>query len=66
MWGGVSFRATWTFEAQGDKTKVTLHSVFPTQEDRDRVVRDYNAEEGGRQTLGRLEEFCLCQFGKQE
>ncbi len=54
---GVSFHATWTFEAQGNKTKITLHSLFPSKEDRDRVVRDYNAEEGGKQTLERLSRY---------
>lgn len=52
----MSFTATWTFEAQGNKTKVTLRSVFPTAENRDHIVKEYNAIEGGKQTLGRLAE----------
>jgi uncharacterized protein YndB with AHSA1/START domain len=52
---GHSFEATWTFEQQeGNKTLLTIHMVFPTQEDRDLVIQDYNALEGGKQTLGRL------------
>lgn len=38
------------------KTKVTIHMVFPTAADRDRVVKEYGAIEGGKQTLGRLAE----------
>jgi len=52
---GAQFQATWTFEAQGDKTKLTLRMVFPSAADRDRVVKVYGAIEGGNQTLGRLE-----------
>ncbi|MGQ0536701.1 MAG: SRPBCC domain-containing protein [Methanobacteriota archaeon] len=48
------FHATATFEAQGEKTLVTLRSTFPTREARAYVVREYHAIEGGRQTLGRL------------
>ncbi|GAA0548253.1 uncharacterized protein YndB with AHSA1/START domain [Rhizomicrobium palustre] len=48
---------TITFEDLGGRTKLTLFMVFPTAEQRDMVVRDYKAEEGGNQTLGRLAEF---------
>jgi len=52
---GAHFEATWTFEAIGkDKTRVTGRSVFPTAEDRDFIVREYRAIEGGKQTLARL------------
>lgn len=54
---GISFVSTWTFEALGDQTRVTIRLVFPTGADRDRVVRDYNAIEGGQQTLGRLDTY---------
>ena len=50
----IKFHVTVTFEAQGDKTKVTLRSVFPTPEERDHVVKEYGAIEGGKQTLARL------------
>jgi uncharacterized protein YndB with AHSA1/START domain len=53
---GASFRATWTLEAVGDKTELTLRLVFETREARDHVVKEYNAIEGGKQTLGRLNE----------
>jgi uncharacterized protein YndB with AHSA1/START domain len=54
---GVSFEATWTFEARGNKTLITLRSVFPSAEARDYVVKEYGAIEGGNQTLDRLEEL---------
>jgi uncharacterized protein YndB with AHSA1/START domain len=45
---------TWTFEAQGGKTKLTLRMVFPSAGARDHVVKRYHAVEGGEQTLERL------------
>ncbi len=46
-----------TFETvDGNATKVTMRSVFPSKNARDFVVRTYNAVEGGQQTLGRLAE----------
>ena len=48
------FKATWTFEALGKQTKVTMRALFPTTEARDTTVKNYNAIEGGKQTLARL------------
>jgi uncharacterized protein YndB with AHSA1/START domain len=48
------FDSTWTFEAQGEKTKVTLRMVFPTAALRDLNENTYHAIEGGQQTLSRL------------
>lgn len=48
---GVSFRATWTFEEAENKARVTMHALFPTAEDLARVLREYGALEGGKQTL---------------
>jgi uncharacterized protein YndB with AHSA1/START domain len=50
----VRFQVTITFEAQGDKTKLTMRSLFDTAADRDDVVAKYGAIEGANQTLGRL------------
>ncbi len=50
------FQATWTFETLGEKTKVTIHMLFLTAWDRDQVVKEYGAIEGGQQTLERLGE----------
>jgi len=52
----VSFQTTVTFVAEGNKTRVTIHSVFPTAEYRDRVVKEHGAIEGGEQHLARLDE----------
>jgi uncharacterized protein YndB with AHSA1/START domain len=56
---GVRFESTWTFDAMdaGRKTKVTIHMVFPTAADRERVAREYGAVEGAHQTLERLGEY---------
>jgi uncharacterized protein YndB with AHSA1/START domain len=55
---GATFRATWTFEpVDGGKTRLTGRMVFPSKEARDRVVRDFGAIEGGKQTLERAAEY---------
>jgi uncharacterized protein YndB with AHSA1/START domain len=51
------FDTTVTFTDEGGKTRVTMRAMFASNEDRDQVVRDVNAVEGGRQTLGRLAEY---------
>lgn len=51
---GVHFRAVVTFVAKGDKAELTMRSVFDTPAERDMVVREYGAIEGGKQTLSRL------------
>ena len=53
---GAQFEPTWTFEAQGNKTKLTIRMLFPSAAARDAVVQTYNAIEGGNQTLDRLGE----------
>ena len=45
------FEATVTFEKQGDKTKLTLRTVFSTAEKRKMVIEKYHAIEGGNQTI---------------
>jgi uncharacterized protein YndB with AHSA1/START domain len=54
---GVSFEATWTFEAVGEKTRLTGRSVFATTAMRELVVKEYGAIEGGKQTLARLDQY---------
>ena len=54
---GAHFVATWTFEALGDKTRVTIQMVFASPADRDLVVKEYGAIEGGKQTLERFAEY---------
>lgn len=50
----VNFQVTVQFEAIGDKTRLTMRSLFPSNKSRDFVISEYNAVEGGKQTLGRL------------
>lgn len=50
------FITTVTFEEEGRKTKVTMRAVFKNGEERDYVVKNHNAIEGGRETLDRLAE----------
>ena len=52
----VIFQAVITLDDLGDKTRVTLHSTFQTREQRDLVVKEYGAIEGGKQTLARLDD----------
>lgn len=53
---GHRFEATWTFDAQDDKTKLTLRMLFPSAEIREHVSKTYGVIEGGHQTLDRLGE----------
>lgn len=53
----VLFQAVITLDDLGEKTRVTLHSTFKTKEERDLVVKEYGAIEGGKQTLARLDEY---------
>ena len=55
---GASFVSTWTFDAvAAAKTRVTIRMVFPSSSDRDFVVKEFGAIEGGKQTLERLGEY---------
>jgi uncharacterized protein YndB with AHSA1/START domain len=50
----VQFQTTVTFEERGAKTLLTMRALFPTAAELQRVVKEYGAEEGGRQNIGRL------------
>lgn len=50
----MQFESTWTFEEQGDGTKVTLRMLFPSAETLAYAVETYGAVEGGRQMFDRL------------
>jgi len=55
---GANFVATWTFETvDAGRTRLTGRMVFHSKEARDRVVREYGAIEGGKQTLERAAEY---------
>ncbi len=50
----VHHEVTVRFEALGLRTRLTMRMVFPSETERDYVVKAYKADEGGRQTLQRL------------
>src|SRR5690606_15460044 len=51
------FHVTVTFAEQDGRTSLTMRMLFPSAAERDKVVREYGAIEGGKQTLGRLAEY---------
>jgi uncharacterized protein YndB with AHSA1/START domain len=54
----VQFRTTVTFEdLGGNRTRLTLHAVFPSAAERERVIKDYGADKGAAETLARLAEY---------
>ena len=56
------FQGVITFAAEGPKTRVTLTLVFATAEARDATLK-FGAEEGGKQTLAKLEAYLSKQTG---
>lgn len=50
------FDVTITFEEEGNKTRMTMRSIFASAEVRDQVAEDFGAVEGMNQTLERLQE----------
>jgi uncharacterized protein YndB with AHSA1/START domain len=52
-----AFEGLVTFEAVGNKTLVTLKTIFKTAVDRDKAIKEIGAIEGGKQTLGRLASY---------
>jgi uncharacterized protein YndB with AHSA1/START domain len=52
----VQFRTTVTFEDLGGRTRIVWRGMFPSAEERARVIREYGADKGLVQTLARLAE----------
>lgn len=50
------FEVVTTFTTEGEKTRVTMRSLFQTAASRDHVVKEFGAIEGGNQTMDRFEE----------
>ena len=61
----IRFHVTVNFEKQGDKTKLTMRSLFESAEELERVVREFGAKEGMNQTVNRLEEYLESKQGAQ-
>lgn len=55
--GDREFQTTVTFVERAGKTELTMVALFASAADRDRVVEEFGAIEGGNQTLGRLAEY---------
>ncbi len=53
----VKFEVEITFEDLGKQTKLTIRMVFPSAEERARVIKEYGADKGLAQTLARLGEY---------
>jgi uncharacterized protein YndB with AHSA1/START domain len=53
----VQFATTVTFEDVGGKTRITWRGVFPSAAERDRVIREYGADQGLVQTMSRLGDY---------
>ena len=53
----INFNVTVMFEKQGNKTLLSMRSVFESAEELERVVREFGAKEGMTQTVSRLEEY---------
>jgi uncharacterized protein YndB with AHSA1/START domain len=54
----VQFRTTVTFDELGrNSTRLTLHAVFPSAAERERLIREYGADKGAEQTLSRLADY---------
>ena len=50
----VEFRQTVIFEDLGNRTRITWRGDFPSAAERNRVIKDYGADEGLVETLARL------------
>jgi PhnB protein len=55
------FRMTVTFEEKGNKTLVSIHSVFESAEQLREVIRVFKADEGMKQNIDRLEVYVTSQ-----
>jgi len=53
----IQFVSTWTFVDVGGKTRLTIRQLFKSAEERNHVVKNYGAIEGGKQTLERLSAY---------
>jgi uncharacterized protein YndB with AHSA1/START domain len=53
----IQFKTVVTFEDIGGRTKLTMHGIFATQEERDHVIREHGADKGQVETLARLADY---------
>jgi uncharacterized protein YndB with AHSA1/START domain len=55
----VNFHVIITFENMGHQTLLTMRSVFESAAELERLNKEYGAIEGGKQHIGRLEEYLV-------
>src|SRR5690606_15948874 len=55
--GTTSFQVTVSFLEEGNRTKLIMRTDCGSQEELDRLDREYGAIEGGKQHLARLSDF---------
>lgn len=55
----LNFQTTVTFEKEGNQTRLTMRSRFEFVADLERVIREFGALEGGKQTVNRLAGYLL-------
>ena len=58
----ISFMVYINFENLGDKTLLTMRSVFKSEEYLDEINRKFGAVEGGKQTLSKLDAYVSAQL----
>src|ERR1043165_5446767 len=58
---GPKFRATITFEEKGEQTQIHWHMLFPTKEEFIQTVKTFNAAEGLKQNVSKLESYIKAQ-----
>jgi uncharacterized protein YndB with AHSA1/START domain len=62
----VHFTQTVIFEdIGGGRTRITCRSDFPSADERDRIIREYRADTGLEQHLGRLGEYLSATLGSR-
>ena len=52
-----AFEQVIRFASEGAATRIEMHTVFPTKEQRDEAAEKYHAIEGGQQTLSHLADY---------
>ncbi|MNJ03880.1 hypothetical protein D3C73_1643870 [compost metagenome] len=55
---------TVTFEEVSGRTEITMRSLFKSAEELEKVVREYGAVEGAKQTMERLAEHVAIMAGQ--
>lgn len=56
------FRTEVKLEEEGEATKITMKLIFDSEQDLQYVVENFNALEGGRETLARLEHILKIKY----